>query len=222
MGLNERGEIVALVTRPEPNVSLGRYAGYKDVTKLKLPFSGQWVVYQGGRSLAQSGHIGSDEERFAVDFIFLDKNSRAFKNNGSTNEDFYCFGQPILAPADGTVVKVQDGFADNDPGKPGRDPQAAQGNYLLINHGNSEFSSFSFVKQNSIKVKKGDKVKQGDAIAQCGSSGGSPAPHITYRLMNSQGYPLPQSLPAQFVDYIADGKPVDSGEPERGQAVSNK
>jgi hypothetical protein len=32
---------------------------------------------------------------------------------------------------------------------------------------------------------------------------------------------LPDSLPVQFVDYIADGKPVDVGEPVRGQTVSN-
>ena len=81
---------------------------------------------------------------------------------------------------------------------------------VLISHGNSEFSLMDHLKQNSVKVKKGDKVKQGDAVAECGNSGPSPAPHIHYQLQNSAGLPLPDSLPAQFVDYIADGKLVAS------------
>jgi hypothetical protein len=40
-------------------------------------------------------------------------------------------------------------------------------------------------------------------------------------LQNSTGFPKVQSLPAQFVDYIADGKPVPAGEVVKGQMVSN-
>jgi hypothetical protein len=32
---------------------------------------------------------------------------------------------------------------------------------------------------------------------------------------------MPQSLPLQFVNYTADGKPVESGEPVRSQTISN-
>jgi hypothetical protein len=32
---------------------------------------------------------------------------------------------------------------------------------------------------------------------------------------------MPEPLPAQFNNYIADGKPVASGEPIKGQMVSN-
>ena len=42
-----------------------------------------------------------------------------------------------------------------------------------------------------------------------------------YRLQNSRGVPYPFTLPAQFVNYIADGKPVATGEPVRGQYVRN-
>ena len=64
-------------------------------------------------------------------------------------------------------------------------------------------------------------MKQGEAVAECGNSGPSPVPHIHYQLQNSGGLPLPDSLPAQFVNYMADGKLVDVGEPVRGQTVSN-
>jgi len=45
--------------------------------------------------------------------------------------------------------------------------------------------------------------------------------HVHHQLQNSAGLPLPDSLPAQFVGYLADGKPVASGEPVRRQTVSN-
>jgi murein DD-endopeptidase MepM/ murein hydrolase activator NlpD len=125
----------------------------------------------------------------------------------------------VLAPADGTVVLVNDTFADNVPGRP--EEIMPTGNRVLISHSNREYSLFMHLRQNSIKVKRGQKVKAGQAVGECGNSGSSPAPHFEYRLQNSSGLPLPQTLPAQFVDYVADGAPVTSGEPLRGQTVHN-
>ena len=218
VALSEQGMVEAILFRPVPDVPLGQFAGYKDQTKFKLPFSGQWMVYQGGRSLIQSAHLGGEEERYALDFVLL-KDGRPFSGDGSKNDQFYCFGQPILAPADGTVVRLQNTSADNDPGK--GIPEQGLGNNLIISHGNNEYSLLSQLKRNSITVKKGEKVKQGQQVAACGNSGASNAPHIQYRLQNSHGYPLPLSLPIQFVEYVADGKPLESGEPVRGQLVSN-
>ncbi len=76
---------------------------------------------------------------------------------------------------------------------------------------------FDHLKQNSLKVKLDDKVKQGDVIAECGNSGTGLIPHVHYQLQKISGV----GLPAQFTDYIADGKPVASGEPVRGQRVKN-
>ena len=93
------------------------------------------------------------------------------------------------------------------------------GTLLILYHGNNEYSVLAHLKQNGVKTVQ--KVKQGDVLAECGNSGNSPVPQLEYRLQNSHGYPLPETLPIQFVDYIADGKPVDVGEPVRGQMVSN-
>jgi len=218
IAINERGQVEAFQVGPLQIPAQGRFGGYKDVTKLKLPFGGEWLVDQGGRSIFQNSNFGSEDQRFSIDFVLL-KNGRPFGGTGSDNSDYYCFGQPLLAPAEGSVVEVQDGFQDNPPGRPVRD--SPRGNMILISHGNSEFSSLSNLKQNSVRFKKGDKVKQGDVVGECGNSGPSPAPHVHYQLQNSAGIPLPDSLPAQFVDYMADGKVVASGEPERGQMVSS-
>ena len=114
---------------------------------------------------------------------------------------------------------VNNSFTDNLPGR--SDQIMPAGNRVLISHGNQEYSLLMHLKQDSIKVKTGAKVKRGDIVAECGNSGASPAPHLEYRLQNSRGTPYPFTLPAQFVDYMADGKSVAEGEPVRGQFVRN-
>ncbi len=216
--INEKGEVEAFLVGPEQLVPEGRYAGYQDVAQLRLPFDGQWFVSQGGHSTFENGYMRSEEQRFGIDFVLL-KNGVAYAGDRTKNESFFCFGQPLLAPADGTVVRAENGYSDNQPGVPSKDSPA--GNMVIILHGNKEFSVLEHVKQNSIKVKKGDEVKQGDPIAECGNSGYSPYPHVHYQLRNSAGMPPPEPLAAQFHNYIADGKPVAVGEPTTGQTVSN-
>jgi hypothetical protein len=220
--VNQRGQIDAFDIKVIPErVSEGAYAGYQVTAKLKLPFNGEWLVYQGGRTPFENPYSYDDVHRYALDFAYL-KNGRLFSGAGgigSKNEDYYCFGQPVLAPFDGTVVKARTYFDDNPPGRPspGDDPD---GNIVSIRHEEGdvhETVEMDHLRQNSLKVKSGDKVKQGDVLAECGNSGAGPIPHIHFQLEKSAGTPLP----AQFTDYIADGKPVASGEPVRGQFVRN-
>jgi hypothetical protein len=215
---NQRGEIDDFPPpKPMRTIAEGRYAGYEDTAKLNLPFKGEWLVYQGGRNVFENGYSIADDQRYNMDFVFL-KDGRMFSGPGVMSgkvEDYYCFGQPILAPADGTVIKAIGTFNDNPPARPVGDPP--DGNVVIISHGNGESSVFNHLKQHSLKVKMDDQVKQGDVIAECGNSGSGPIPHIHYRFQRSAGVPLP----AQFVNYVADGKPVESGEVKRGQLVKN-
>ncbi len=216
--IDENGDTEEFTVRPLQSPPEGHNAGYKDTTKLKLPFSGQWLVYQGGHGVFNNGYQMTDDRQFAMDFVLL-KNGSPFEGDATANEQFYCFGQPVLAPADGTVVRVVNDIGDNPPGKPSQD--TPNGNMILISHGNNEYSVLTNLKQNSIKLKHGDTVKQGDPVGECGNSGASSAPRVHYQLQNSTGFPKVESLPAQFVDYIADGKPVPVGEVVKGQTVSN-
>ena len=94
----------------------------------------------------------------------------------------------MLAPADGTVVRVVNDIGDNAPGKPSQD--APNGNMILISHSNNEYSLLTNLKQNSVKLKHGDMVKQGDPVGECGNSGASVAPKVHYQLQNSAGFPM--------------------------------
>ncbi len=215
--INQRGQIDAMTVQPVPTVAEGKYAGYSDANKYKFPFSSEWLVYWGGRTPFENTYAMSDDQRFALDFVYL-KSGHMFSGAGgvgSKNTDYYCFGQPVLAPADGKVVKAESGYDDNPPGKPSGDPP--DGNVVTIFFGNGETGTMNHLKQNSLKVKVGDEVKQGQEIAQCGNSGAGPIPHLHFQLLRGSN----TVIPAQFVDYIADGKPVASGEPKRGEMVKN-
>jgi hypothetical protein len=218
--INQRGQIDAMSIQPVPTVAEGKWAGYSSKNNLHLPFGNEWLVYQGGRNLFDNGYAVNDDTRFALDFVYL-KDGRLFSGAGgigSKAQDYYCFGQPILSPADGKVVKAEGGYDDSPPGKPSGDP--ADGNVVSVVFGSGEGTEtavFNHLKQNSLKVKTGDDVKQGQPLAECGNSGAGPIPHLHFQLQKGGGNPVP----ALFVDYIADGKPVSSGEPKRGQMVKD-
>jgi murein DD-endopeptidase MepM/ murein hydrolase activator NlpD len=213
------GSLADLQVTPVPVPPKDDYADYQDSAKLRLPFNGTWMVLQGGRMVYDNAFASSEDNRYSVSFMFL-KDGMAYENNGRKNSDYFCYGQPVLAPAGGTVVQAAGNSADHQPGK-GPEIQS-RGNYVVIAHGNSEFSLIPYLKAGSLKVRPGQRVKQGQVIGECGNSGSSFAPHVEYSLQNTRGFPLPKTMPAQFVGYTADGKAVAMGEPLRGQMVSNE
>jgi murein DD-endopeptidase MepM/ murein hydrolase activator NlpD len=75
-------------------------------------------------------------------------------------------GQTIIATADGVVTKSR--F------------NGSYGRYIEINHGNGYVTKFAHMKR--ILVKKGDKIKRGQAIGKVGSSGRSTGPHLHYEI----------------------------------------
>lgn len=165
---------------PEENlytylVSKSRFR-YWYYVPIKLPFWGEWTVLQ-----AHNGeYTHKDEYRHAWDFAITDKNGRQFKNDGYSLTDYYCYNKSVLAPADGVIVEIQDGIADNSLGKVNLINN--WGNTIIIKHNEYLYSNISHLKEQSIRVKKGDPVKSGDVLATCGNSGRSPYPHLHFQL----------------------------------------
>ncbi len=59
------------------------------------------------------------------------------------------------------------------------------GNYITIDHDNSEFSEFGHFGQDSIVVKEGERVERGRLPGHCGKSVLAIASHIHYQLQNA-------------------------------------
>jgi hypothetical protein len=192
------------------------YLDYETVTALRLPFDGEWLVVQGGRTAGVNQHAGHVDQRFAIDFVVV-RDERSFGGEGVTLEDHYCFGMPVRAPASGVVVDALDGVADNGIGQPNE--SAPAGNYVLIDHGNGEFSVLAHLQNGSVEVEAGQQIQQGDVLGSCGNSGNSAEPHVHFHLQNGPTLFQAEALPATFVDYVANGDSVDRGEPVQGTTV---
>lgn len=218
--LDDQGQIAGFFVRPMTSAAETKYADYKNKATLAWPLRGPWMVYQGGRSTYDNYHAAYSDERFAYDIVAA-KEGKIYAGNADKAEDFFGFGQPVFAPAGGTIASAVDQYDDN-PIMKASSTSPKQGNAVVIDHGNGEFSMLAHLKRGSVKVKAGDKVQAGQEIAQCGNSGNSPFPHLHYHLQTTPDWFKGEGLPVQFHDYTADGKPVASGEPVRGQVVETK
>ncbi|WP_111498369.1 M23 family metallopeptidase [Marinobacter bohaiensis] len=192
------------------------YTDYQTHARLRLPFRGDWFVYWGGRDVASNYHARARDQRYAYDFLRLE-DGRSYRGEGTQNGDYYCFGEPILAPAPGTVLAVENELPDNAPGA--MDPLRPLGNHVILDLGQGEYAFFAHFRQGSVAVETGDQVATGDTLGACGNSGNSSEPHLHFHLQDS---PQPfggDGLPAAFMDYRVDGETVERGEPVRGERI---
>ena len=191
-------------------------------TKFALPFKGEWFVVWGGDTSEQNQHRDAPNQRFAFDILKTDEKGATHKGGGTKNEDYYAFGQDIIAPADGAVVYVVDGVQDNKPGEMNR--MYVPGNLVVIKHSEGEYSLFAHFKQNSIRFKLGDKVTQGQTIGLCGNSGNSSEPHLHFQIQNTPFFEDEASMKTFFEKIIIkrDGKTETKTDysPIKGDVVS--
>ena len=159
------------------------------------------VCYVGVGASFHTDHRWAIPEEFALDIAKLGDDGLSHWGAGTRFEDYYAYGAEVLAAADGRVIEM----ANDQP----EDPSAMQrpdesqeayfarlqkeqaerlakggllGNYVLIDHGKSEFGLYAHMQLRSVRVKVGDQVKAGDVIGKLGSSGNSTEPHLHFQL----------------------------------------
>ena len=218
MVIDSSGKIAGMSLRPVTNPAESKYLDYKPKTPLRFPLSGEWTIYQGGRSTYDNYHATYPDERFAYDIVIIHANGRYADGDGSKPEDYYSFGQPVFATAAGKVVAAVDQYDDNAINKPLKD-SPKQGNNVVIDHGNGEFSMFAHLKRGTVKVKAGDEAKAGQQIASVGNSGNAPVPHLHYHMQTTPDWFKGDGLPTPFQNVTINGKKVSSAEPVRGDLV---
>ena len=150
------------------------------------------------RDVMKMRHNG---QRYALDLVVLDKNSEAFHGDDNVKENWVGYGCAIVAPGSGTVVSTENTQPNEmnfDESKLA-DPKVMIGNFVVIDHGNGEFSAMAHFQQGSIIVKAGDRVTRGQVIAKMGRSGmGSGLIHVHYQLQDSPELFDGEALPFRF------------------------
>lgn len=207
-----------------PEKNLYAQANYRErfglaaTTPLSLPFYGEWKVTQG-----HNGEFTHREHwREAWDFEIADDDGDLWRNEGAQHEDYYCYGKPVTAPADGYIEEIINGLPDTPVG--GMDLGHNWGNTLIIRHADHFYTKLCHLKKDSFKVVKGQWVPRGEVVAQAGSSGRSPRPHLHFQV---QEFPFTGSstLLYPLSSYICrKGNQIEyvqSGVPAEGDLVSN-
>jgi hypothetical protein len=199
---------------------------YKQKAALILPFAGACLVTEGHdflthhrrnfpftHPLIQQIGITGNSSRFAYDFVLVNDDLKMFRESPNRNEDFFCWGKPVLCPGDGKIVGMADDLPDNAAYKSPpfdveahiKEPENSMakhlGNYLIIDHGNIEFSLLAHMQKESVQANVGDKVAKGELIGRVGNSGDSYTPHIHYQFQNGKSMLESEGLPSKFEDF---------------------
>jgi murein DD-endopeptidase MepM/ murein hydrolase activator NlpD len=165
-----------------------------------LPLSGDWAMLAGGRSTLLSHHYLHNSESHAVDFVRL-VDGRGYRGDPNRAASWHGYGEPVLAPADGTVVGVFDGQPDDPVGEIGQTP--GQGNHLVLEIGDRRYAVLAHLQQGSVRVGLGERVRRGQHIAAIGDSGNSLAPHLHFQVQDrpDSGEQL-RTVPVVFRDVV--------------------
>ena len=219
VALTPSGRIASLRVRPDTQEYPSPYLDYVPQARFELPFRGEWWVAWGGRTLGENHHAGHRSQRFAYDLCMV-KDGRTHSGDGKALTDYHCYGQPILAPAAGTVVTVVDSLPDQSIGS--RDPAHAAGNQVVIDHGHQEFSLVAHLQPRSVRVRVGQEVKSGEVLGLTGNSGNTSEPHLHVHLMNGPRMEDSDGLPMPFSGYVLEDQVVERGELKRFQLVKRR
>lgn len=143
---------------------------------LPLPVTGEWFVLNDH----SDHHRKKDFAAYAFDLV-VRVGDKQCKEKGTRIEDYYAFGRPIVAQADGVVVSVDEDFPDNEPGKIAGFEEA---NSVVVDYGGGLLALYAHCRHKSAKVKPGQRVQRGTPLAEVGSSGASALPHLHFTMMD--------------------------------------
>lgn len=188
---------------------------------LALPFTGRWRVQNSPARRVPSHGTDLFGERYAIDFVGVDERHRTatvtdWRTVLATEPPsrFVAFGRPVLAPAAGTVVAVLDDEPDHAArrsqlalaryslGQPARvraGVAAVAGNHvvLALDEG-ATYVALVHLRTHSACVDVGDRVRAGEQLGECGSSGNSTQPHVHLQAMDSLDLSVARGVEVTF------------------------
>lgn len=181
---------------------------------LSAPVRGRWSALNSPSSKVPSHGTHGHGQTFAVDLIFEPEDgSRPTFGAGPgfrPPTDFPGFGQPLYAPAAGTVVTVRHGARDHLSRSSWTafgylmlegvvrelgGSRFAIGNHVVIRLDDATFALLAHLQRGSAAVRAGQRVAAGELVGRCGNSGNTSEPHVHVQLMDHRRPYLAAGLP---------------------------
>jgi murein DD-endopeptidase MepM/ murein hydrolase activator NlpD len=193
--------------------------------RYRLPFEGEWLLYNGGPTPETSHSWGVLGQRFALDFVVADADGRRHQGSGTRVEDYFAYGRPVLAAADGEVVAVEQRIGEAPMVGWGVCDFTARsfiGNRVLIRHAEDEYVLYAHLVRDSVPVGVGDRVRAGQTIGRCGHTGHSSEPHLHFHVQDSADLFGGMGRLIRFRDWTVDDETPDAGQlPVAGQRLAH-
>lgn len=197
---------------------------------LSPPFSGGiWFAGDGPgnngnhrRSIfAIDGQIYSPE-RFAIDWLKIGSNGDSRHDGTTKNENWWGWGEPILAVADGEITEVVDEFPDNTPRVlPPVTLDNIAGNHIILRIAQNRFVTYAHLQKGSIKVRVGSHVHRGDMLALLGNSGNTTGAHLHLQVTDRNSVLQSEGVPFIFEGFTYLGPGSDYPEKQVSQDWRN-
>ena len=176
---------------------------------------GGWVSANGccdaitshrGAVIAVNGRQNAPE-RFAIDWVQIDKDRKMYSGDGAKLTDFAFYGDPIHSVADGVVVNTWNESDEQVPLKPavGLVPASIGGNMMVVDIGGGAFAFYAHFQRDSLKAKIGDRVTKGQVLGLLGNTGNTDAPHLHFHLMDSPVPLYANGLPFVLERFTSEG-----------------
>jgi hypothetical protein len=146
-------------------------------------------------------------QRFAIDFLQV-RDLSTSTGDPTQNASYFIYGADILAAADGDIVEVVDGIAENVPTEPLPPPQpdTLTGNHIVQALPDGRFALYAHIKPGTMQVKTGDHVTRGQHLANVGNSGNSTEPHLHFHVMDRASPLDADGLPYTFEAFDLQGR----------------
>ncbi|GAB4588288.1 M23 family metallopeptidase [Nocardia sp. IFM 10818] len=169
---------------------------------LAAPISGEWTAVNSPADRVPSHGTHWGGQSHAIDLTGNADAAPSFSYwRLRRPEEFPAFDSPVLAPADGTVVKAVDLRRDHRARtsilgllyfflveqivRSFAPDSFTFGNHVVIELADGVFAELCHLRAGSILVRPGDSVRAGQPVARVGNSGNSTEPHLHFQLMDS-------------------------------------
>lgn len=180
------------------------------VLTLAPPFKGgTWLAGNGPgnnsphrRTIAAiDGHIYS-AERFAIDWIEVGPNGDSRHDGATRNENWWGWGEPVLAVGDGEITEVGDGIPDNAPRVlPPVTLDNIAGNHVILQITPNRYVTYAHLQNGTIKVRLHEHVRRGDVLALLGNSGNTTGAHLHLQLTDRNSVLQSEGVPFVFESF---------------------
>ncbi len=97
---------------------------------------------------------------------------------------------PLVAVRDGVVTETESSFSESGL----KEELKNKGNYVTLRHDDGAYSLYYHLEQDGVKVKVGERVKEGQVIGLSGNTGYSATPHlhfVVYRIVDGRRKSFP-------------------------------